>query len=168
MDCETFRRIYIAFVRPHLEYCQSSWSPYLLKNIDALENVQIRATKLVDGLADLDYPERLKRINLPTLAFRRRRGDLIEMYKHFNSYDRSTLAPSFNPRERPSRQHAFQLHVPPSNDGKRGPQTNYFYQRIASVWNQLPEKVVNAKHIDAFKNALDDFWKDDSMMFDHR
>ena len=168
LDCETFRRIYIAFVRPHLEYCQSAWSPYLLKNIDALENVQIRATKLVDGLADLDYPERLKRINLPTLAFRRRRGDLIEMYKHFNSYDRSTLASSFNPRERPSRQHPFQVHVPPSNDGIRGPQSNFFYHRVAPVWNQLPEKIVNAEHVNAFKNALDDFWSDDPMKFNHR
>ena len=168
LDCETFRRIYIAFVRPHLEYCQSAWSPYLLKNIDALENVQIRATKLVDGLADLDYPERLKRLNLPSLAFRRRRGDLIEMYKHFNSYDRSTLAASFNPRERPSRQHAFQLHIPKASDGVRGPQTNYFYQRVAAVWNQLPEKIVNAKDVNAFKNALDGFWANDPMKFDHR
>ena len=168
LDCETFRRIYIAFVRPHLEYCQSAWSPYLLRNIDALENVQIRATKLVDGLADLDYPERLKRINLPTLAFRRRRGDLIEMYKHFNSYDRSTLASSFNPRERPSRQHPFQVHMPQSNDGIRGPQSNFFYQRVAPVWNQLPEKIVTAEDVNAFKNELDGFWSDDPMKYNHR
>merc|ERR1712015_437426 len=60
LNAETFRRLYVAFVRPHLEYCQAVWSPHLLRNIDALENVQIRATKLVDGLSDLEYPERLK------------------------------------------------------------------------------------------------------------
>ena len=167
LDCETFRRIFTAFVRPHLEYCQAVWSPHLLRNVDRLENVQIRATKLVDGLACLDYPERLKHLNLPTLAFRRRRGDMIEVYKHFNSYDRATLAPSFNPRERSSRQHGYQLIPPKADDGARGIQTNSFYHRVAQTWNNLPKKVVEAETIDAFKNALDEHWKDDPMKFDH-
>ena len=86
LDCDTFKRIFVAFVRPHLEYGEAVWSPHLIRNITALENVQIRATKLVDGLANLTYPERLKRLELPSLVFRRRRGDLIEMYKHFHTY----------------------------------------------------------------------------------
>ena len=109
LDCETFRRIYCAFVQPHLEYGQAAWAPHRVKEINALENVQIRATKLVDGLAKLDYAERLKRLNLPTLAFRRQRGDMIETYKHFHTYDKSTLSPTFMPRNRPSRKHNFQL-----------------------------------------------------------
>ena len=60
LDCELFKKLYTTFVRPHLEYAQSVWSPHLLKQINILENVQIRATKLVDGLQHLDYPERLK------------------------------------------------------------------------------------------------------------
>ena len=93
LDCDTFKRIYVAFVRPHLEYGEPVWSPNLVRNITALENVQIRATKIVDGLSKLTYPERLKRLDLPTLVFRRRRGDVIEMFKHFHTYDKSTLAP---------------------------------------------------------------------------
>ena len=46
-----------------------------------IENVQIRATKLVDGFHDLTYEERLKRLGLPTLTYRRERGDMIEVYK---------------------------------------------------------------------------------------
>ncbi len=53
LDCDTFKRIYVAFIRPHLEYGEAAWSPHLIRNIDALENVQIRATKLVDGLSML-------------------------------------------------------------------------------------------------------------------
>ena len=64
LDCETFRRLYCAFVRPHLEYGQAIWSPHLRRNINRIENVQIRTTKLVDGLAKLDYQNRLKRLNL--------------------------------------------------------------------------------------------------------
>ena len=83
LDCDTFRRIYTAFVRPHLVYGQTIWSPYLLRNVNAAENVQVRATKLVtklvDGLGKLEYSERLKRLNIPTLAFRRKWGDMIEV-----------------------------------------------------------------------------------------
>ena len=72
-------------MRPHLEYAQAVWSHHLKKNINILENVQIRATKIVDGLANLDYPERLKKLGLPTLVFRRARGDIIEVFKHLHS-----------------------------------------------------------------------------------
>ena len=94
LDCETFKRIYIAFFRPHIEYGQVVWSPHLLKYINTIENVQIRATKLIDGFGKLDITEKLKRLNLPTLAYRRNRGDMIELYKHFNTYDKSILPPT--------------------------------------------------------------------------
>ena len=167
LNPETFRRLYVAFVRPHLEYCQSAWSPHLRKNSDALEKVQMRATKLVDGLSGLDYSERLKQINLPTLVHRRQRGDMIEVYKHFNSYDGETLSPTFNPRGRPSRQHKFQLHQPKSNDGVRGAQTNSFYHRVAPIWNDLPKRVVEAETIDEFKKNLDEYWDDDPLKYNH-
>ena len=168
LDCDTFKRIYTAFVRPHLEYAEAAWSPNLVRNIMALENVQIRATKLVDGLSKLTYPERLKRLDLPTLVFRRRRGDVIEMYKHFHTYDRSTLAPSFKPRERPSRKHRFQLHMPPTKDGSKGPQTNFFFQRTTKIWNDLPVNVVEAENTNQFKNRLDNFWMHDKLKHDHK
>ena len=116
---------------------------------------------------DLEYPERLKWIDLPTLLYRRRRGDMIEVWKHFNAYDSSTLSPTFNPRERTSRQHKFQLHTPPSTDGVRGIQSNSFYHRVVPVWNNLPKNVAEAETIDAFKNALHDLWQDDPCKFDH-
>ena len=168
LDCNTFKRIFTAFVRPHLEYGEAVWSPHLVRNIDALENVQIRATKLVDGLSKLDYPERLQRLQLPTLLFRRKRGDLIEMYKHFHSYDQSTLAPSFKPRTRLSRQHRFQLHAPPMKDGTTGAQSNFFFQRTTNIWNNLPRYVVESENVNEFKNRLDDYLADDPTMYNHK
>ena len=89
LDCKSFVKMYTSFVRPHIEYAQSVWAPYLIKYINLLENVQIRATKIVDGISKLDYTERLKKQNMPSLAYRRLRGDMIETYKHFHKYDKT-------------------------------------------------------------------------------
>ena len=161
LDPSSFKNLFCAFVRPHLEYGQSVWAPHLQKHIKSIENVQIRATKLVDGLKDLDYEERLKRCNLTTLRFRRMRGDMIEMWKHFNVYERDILSPSFTPKERPIRNgcHKFQLYQRRSADGERGIQTNSFYFRTIDVWNGLPSSVVEAKTLDSFKNNLDEAWE---------
>ena len=60
LDGRLFKQLYTTFVRPHLEYAQAVWSPFSRKLIDMLENVQKRATKLVDGFGALEYEERLK------------------------------------------------------------------------------------------------------------
>ena len=83
LDGQVLKKLYTSLVRPHLEYGQAIWSPFLMKYIDKIERVQERATKLINGYGNLSYTERLKLLDLPTLRFRRLRGDLIEMYKHF-------------------------------------------------------------------------------------
>ena len=91
LNGDLFRRLFNAFVRPHLEYAHPVWSPTLKKHINNIEEVQRRATKMIDGFKNLEYQERLVRLNLPTLAFRRLRVDMIEVFKHLHCYDKSTL-----------------------------------------------------------------------------
>ena len=167
LDPDTFAKIFVAFVRPHLEYGQVIWSPHLRKYINMIEKVQIRATKLINGFQNLTYAERLEKLNLPTLAFRRLRGDMIETYKHFHNYDPSILPPSFRPRDRPSRLHEFQIQPIIPKDGERGVQKNSFYCRVADTWNNLPRDVVAAPTMDAFKNRLDNHWKNLPLKLDH-
>ena len=160
LDGETFKKLYTSFVRPHLEYANPVWSPHLRKHIKMLENVQERATKLVDGMKHLDYTERLKKLDLPTLQYRRERGDMIQVWKHFNTYDRATLSSNFRPIPRETRKHSYQLTRNRPKDGKLGIQSNSFYFRVATVWNDLDPKVVESENINTFKARIDAAWAD--------
>ena len=89
LDAESFVPLYKTLVRTHLEFASSVWQPYKIKHIDTIENVQRQATKQLPGLKELSYSERLKKLKLPTLGFRRVRGDMIKLYKILNdTYDR--------------------------------------------------------------------------------
>ena len=168
LDSSSFRKLFCAFVRPHIEYAQAIWSPHSQKQIDMIEAVQIRATKLVDGLKNLDYKERLERCQLTTLRFRRLRGDMIEVYKHFHFYDQNCIPPTFKRNTRPSRKHNFQLCLPKVLDGERGVHRNSFYSRIVTIWNELPKAVVDADSLNAFKNRLDEHWMNHPLKYNHK
>ena len=165
LDGETFKKLYTSFVRPHLEYANPVWSPHLRKHIRLLESVQERASKLVDGMKNLEYTERLKKLDLPTLQHRRQRGDMIQVWNHFNTYDRSTLSPRFRPIPRVSRKHPFQLTRNKAKDGTLGVQSNSFYFRVANEWNELDHKVVESQNINTFKARIDAAWKDKGNKF---
>ena len=166
LDGPLFKKLYTCFVRPHLEYAQSVWSPYLMKHKRSIENVQIRATKLINGFSNLTYKERLQKIGLPTLNYRRERGDMIELYKHFHTYDKAVITKKFQPRMRPSRAHDHQLVEYIPNDGSHGCQQNSFYYRTIRTWNNLPKIVVQAPNINTFKRELDRAWEEKDSNFE--
>jgi len=56
----TFILLYISMVRCHLDYCSSVWAPYRKGDIESVEKVQKRATKVLPGLKHLPYSEGLK------------------------------------------------------------------------------------------------------------
>ena len=80
-DRRSFAILYKTYICPHMEFAVQAWNPYLKKDIECLEKIQHRATKLVPELRNLEYSDRLRELNLYTLEQRRERGDLIEAYK---------------------------------------------------------------------------------------
>jgi len=72
--------LYKALVRSHLEYANTVWSPYKQYLIEEVEKIQKTATNLVYECKYLPYTERFKYLKLPTLKYRRHRGDMIETY----------------------------------------------------------------------------------------
>jgi hypothetical protein len=80
--------LYKALVRPRLEYCIQAWNPNLVKDIELLESVQRRATRMINGLKNDSYAIRLKKSGLTTLVDRRNRGDLIQTFKIIKGIDK--------------------------------------------------------------------------------
>ncbi len=165
MDRDILLNLYKSLVRPHLEYSNAVWSPKLKKVIKSLEAVQRRATKMVPELAHLPYSERLQHLKLPTLVYRRHRGDLIQTYKIVHhKYDLDEGAFFENPTDARTRGHSYKVFKERAVSSIR---RNYLSCRIVELWNELPESVVTAPDIDDFKKRLDDFWSQRDWLYDY-
>ena len=156
INAEILKTLYKTLVRPHLEYANQSWKPYLKKHILMLESVQRRATRLVPGIGILSYEDRLKELNVPTLEYRRQRGRMIEVYKILNEcYDRKATEGLFELNERETRGNPYQL---TTKKPRLAIRKNVFAVAAVADWNSLPETVVRCDNVNAFKRSLDRHW----------
>jgi len=141
-----------------LEYAHSVWYPCKKGDIGLveMEKVQKIATKLIISLKTLPYKERLRRLKLPTLKYRRLREDMIEVFKIINNMYSTVSVPvlPFAPSSSVTRGNSFKLlnqrfyHI---YDIRK----YSFIPRIINTWNSLPDFVVNVDSINIFLNT---FW----------
>ena len=150
-------RVYKTLIRPHLEYCVQLWNPAAEHGnwslIMRIESVQRRFTRMIEGVGLLPYSERLQILQLTTLAERRLRGDLIEVYKASQGLSHLSGVLNFSRSGvnlvcKPGKSKVSKI-----NRIRR----NFLNDRVMSFWNKLPIEVKTALNLNVFKSNLEMF-----------
>ena len=97
-------------------------------------------------------------LKLPSLEFRRVRGDLIEVYKILKGrYDTQTTTSLLTVNDNFTRSNTLKLVKDRVNTNKY---LKFFPNRVTNIWNKLPNHIVSVDNLNIFKNKIDDFLKD--------
>ena len=114
----------------------------------------------------MTYEDRLRHLKLPTLRFRRIRGDLIEAYKMLTGVYEAEACPLFEMhRGRETRSHSLKLMNAQVLTRER---RNFFTERIVDVWNSLPSDIVEANSVNSFKNKVDKYFGVQDIYFNYK
>ena len=147
-------------VQKHVQHLQKfgPWGPCYLGDLRLVEGVQRHATKLIPRLHELPYEERLKELKLPSMEYRRKRGDMIQCFKIMNGIVRLDVTKIFNriptSNTRGHQQRILRQRAHTSVRAKS------FSQRTIRSWSSLPKHVIDAPSVNTLKNRLDEAWKD--------
>ena len=139
--------MYKMFVRPHLEYCIQVWNPMYQGDINKMEKIQNRFSKLLRQGSTMSPDERNRTLGITSHETRRLRGDLIYIYKLYNSEE--LFRPSTELR---TRGNSKKLAIPSSRIDVR---KHSFTVRNVAAWNQLPNDIVCSPNLNTFKSRLD-------------
>ena len=145
-------QLYKTMVRPHLDYASSAWSPHLKKDIELIEKVQRRFTRMIPNLTELPYEDRLKALHLTTLETRRTRADILEVFKIFKGLTKVDANTLFKFNVTSTRGHRHKLFKQYSRLDIR---KHFFTQRVVDIWNSLPDGALESSSINIFKGHLD-------------
>ena len=154
LDKDMFLLLYKALVRPHLEYANVIWHPTFKRQSIMIEKVQRRATKILKEIANLEYKDRLISLKLPSLKYRRTRGDLIETYKILHTVNNVNPDNFFKlmPQSSTTRNSTFKIY---KEYAKSTPRCNFLSNRIINLWNSLSVQTKLAPDLVALKRNID-------------
>jgi len=146
--------LYKTFVKPHVEYCASAWSPCYKKDKELLQKVQRRFTKMTVNMDRLSYEDRLQSLKLWSLEERRNRQDLIEVFKMSKGMTRIRLQELFTSEvnNKGTRGHSLKL---AKLRCTRDCWKYFFSNRVINRWNGLDEQTVEVTSLNVLKTRLE-------------
>ena len=151
-DSAILTMAYKVYIRPILEYCSEVWSPYLLKHIDEIENVQRYFTRKIRGLSSFNYENRLFILGLESLEMRRIKRDLKMCFKIFYGIVDLDINSFFKLSDATlTRGHHFKIVKPLV---KSNLSLNSFASRVVVYWNFLPSDIFNVNNVEGFSTKL--------------
>lgn len=155
-DVGVMMNIYSTYILPHLDFASPVWNPAHKQEIEILEKVQRRFTRIIPELKGMNYEERLTLLELPSLEERRTMTDLVQCYRFCKGIDFSPDAlfkeDSKKVITRSSAKSNFTKEV-----SKLDLRKNFFTQKTVNQWNKLPLEVQNARSLNLFKTKLKQF-----------
>ena len=150
-DPEFLINMFNIYVRPLLEYCVPVYMPMSVGDIYCIERVQRRFTKRIPGCWVLSYQDRLSRLQIKSLQYRRAEIDLCTMYKAVHGKGSVIFDDFFDFSARSGRGHPLKLNVPYARLDLR---KNFFTIRGAKMWNALPEEIACSPSFSIFSKKL--------------
>ena len=151
----TLPLLYKSLVRFHLEYGNVVWDHFYKEDMKKIERVQRRATKLIPEIHNRPYQEILRYVKLPSFAYRRKRGNMIYMYKIMSDNINIRKEDFFAATQYNTRGHSQKVFKPRAI---KHSWVHTFSNRTIKDWNKLPCDIVEAKSVNSFKSKLDLLW----------
>ena len=113
----------------------------------------------------MPYGERLKKLSLTTLYYRRQRADVLQVFRIIKGIDKLDIGKKFELNSRPSRYNSLKLIKPRALTSHK---QFSFSHRVINNWNELPDSVVLADNLNMFKRNLEFFWKDKDFKYEDK
>ena len=149
--------LFNSIVRSKLEYCSEIWSPYKIRDINTIEQIQRSFTSRIKGMNQLNYWERLQELQILSLQRRRERNIILHLWKIKNNINPNSIDIEFKEHKRSTAIRAVVKPLPKVRGRMLTQYDESFVIRSAKLWNVLPPNLTHVTSLDIFKSNLKSF-----------